>query len=132
MDDCIFCRIIDGRVPAEMVYQDDSIVAFRDARPASPIHVLIVPRKHIPTLNDIAEDDRILSEIGTVAKKIAGQLGVGESGYRFFINVNRGGGQVVFHLHAHVVAGNDLGTFFIKAAVCCAIIWRKLASLFGR
>ncbi len=129
MSDCVFCKIIDGRVPARKVYEDDHVVAFWDTRPASPIHILIVPKVHIPTLNDISENDQILAHIGAVAKTVAGQLGVHESGYRLFINVNRGGGQVVFHLHAHLVAGNDLGSFFIKAAIVCAVLWRKLVGL---
>ena len=127
--DCIFCKIIAGQVPSRKVYEDDLTMAFRDANPASPIHILIVPKKHIPTLNDIPEDDTLLCHLGLVARKIAKDLGVAESGYRFFINVNRGGGQVVFHLHAHLIAGKDLGTFFINVAVVCAVIWRKLVSL---
>ncbi|MCX5874284.1 MAG: HIT domain-containing protein, partial [Deltaproteobacteria bacterium] len=107
------------------------VVAFWDANPASPIHILIVPRKHIPTLNDVPEEDPILSHIATVAKKIAADLGVAEIGYRFFINVNKGGGQVVFHLHAHVVSGRDMGTKFIKAAIALAVGWRKLLKKFG-
>jgi histidine triad (HIT) family protein len=129
MSDCIFCKIIDGRVPARKVYEDDHVVAFWDARPASPIHILIVPRVHIPTLNDINENDQILAHMGAVAKIVARQFGVDQSGYRLFINVNRGGGQMVFHLHAHLVAGNDLGSFFIKAAIVCAVLWRKLVGL---
>jgi histidine triad (HIT) family protein len=129
MSDCIFCRIIAGQVPARIVYEDELVVAFRDARPASPVHILIVPKKHIPTLNDITENDQILAHIGTVAKIVAKRLGVDQSGYRLFVNVNRGGGQVVFHLHVHLVAGNDLGSFFIKAAIACAVLWRKLVNL---
>ncbi len=132
MTDCIFCKIINGQLPAKKVYQDELTCAFWDARPASPIHILIVPRHHIPTLNDVPEGDNILAHLGNVAKKIARDLGVDKSGYRFFINVNRGGGQVVYHLHAHLVAGNDVGMLFIKAAVACAVIWRKLVKLFRR
>jgi histidine triad (HIT) family protein len=132
MSDCIFCMIIDGRIPARKVYEDDSVVAFWDAHPASPIHILIVPKKHIPTLNDIPENDEILSHVGAVAKTVARQLGVDQSGYRLFINVNRGGGQMVFHLHAHLVAGKDLGSLFFKAAIVCAVLWRKLVGLIAR
>ncbi|MFH1114992.1 MAG: histidine triad nucleotide-binding protein [Pseudomonadota bacterium] len=131
-NDCVFCRIIEGKLPARIVYEDDLTTAFMDTNPASPIHILIVPKRHIPTLNDLTEEDTLLCRLGQVAKKLATDLGVAESGYRFFINVNRGGGQRVFHLHAHVVAGNDLGTFFIKAAVGAAIVWRKLVSLVKR
>jgi len=126
MTDCIFCKIIDGKLPARKVYEDDRVVAFWDAKPASPVHILIVPREHIPTLNDIPEEDRIVDHLSIVARKIAADLGVAESGYRFFINVNRGGGQVIFHLHAHLVAGNDFGTLFIKIGIAAAVLWRKL------
>jgi histidine triad (HIT) family protein len=129
MSDCIFCKIIDGHIPSRKVYEDDRVVAFWDAHPASPIHILIVPKNHIPTLNDIPENDQILAHVGAVAKTVARQFGVDQSGYRLFVNVNRGGGQMVFHLHAHLVAGNDLGTLFIKAAIACAILWRKLMGL---
>lgn len=129
MTDCIFCKIIDGKLPARKLYEDDRVVAFWDARPASPVHVLIVPRKHIPTLNDVPEEDGIVDHLSRVAKKIARDLGVAESGYRFFINVNRGGGQVIFHLHAHLVAGNDFGTLFIKVGIAAAVLWRKLVRL---
>ena len=129
MDDCIFCRIIEGKVAAERVYEDDQVVAFHDAYPASPVHILIVPRRHLPTLNDIPDGDTILSHMGRVARKIAEDLGVAESGYRFFVNVNREGGQVVFHLHAHIVSGKDFGTFIIKLAIGFAILWRRLVKL---
>ncbi|MHB8205384.1 MAG: histidine triad nucleotide-binding protein [Desulfomonilaceae bacterium] len=128
MADCIFCKIIEGKIPAKIVYQDELVVAFEDANPASPIHILIVPRKHIPTLNDVPENDPILSHIGTVARNIAADLGVAQTGYRFFINVNKGGGQVIFHLHAHLVSGKDMGTRFIKGAIVLAVGWRKLVA----
>jgi histidine triad (HIT) family protein len=131
MADCIFCKIIEGKIPAKIVYQDDLVVAFWDANPASPIHILIVPRIHIPTLNDVPDNDPMLSHIGMVAKKIARDLGVAETGYRFFINVNKGGGQVIFHLHAHIVSGKDMGTNFIKVAIALAVGWRKLVKIFS-
>jgi len=130
--DCIFCKIIEGKLPAREVYEDDLTMAFWDATPTCPIHILVVPKRHIPTLNDIPDGDTLLCRLGQVAKKIAKDQGVAESGYRFFINVNRGGGQRVFHLHAHLIAGNDLGTFFIKAAIGVAILWRKVVSLVKR
>jgi histidine triad (HIT) family protein len=107
--DCVFCRILEGKVPAEIVYQDEFVVAFWDANPAAPIHILIVPRNHIPTLNDILPDDVVLSQMGRAAARIAGDFGVAQSGYRFFVNVNRGGGQVIFHLHAHLVSRTGSG-----------------------
>jgi len=132
MTDCIFCRIIEGDLPADKVYEDDQILAFWDSRPASPIHILIVPKKHIPTFNDIPKDDALLWRMGAVAQQLAKDLGVDQSGYRFFINVNRGGGQVVFHLHAHMVAGKDLSSYLIKAAIAFAVLWRKLLSVLCR
>jgi histidine triad (HIT) family protein len=101
---CIFCKIVQGKMQADRVYEDQLVVAFWDARPVRPIHILIVPRAHIPTLNEVEPDDSILAHVGQVAVKIAEKFGVAESGYRFFVNVNRGGGQVIFHLHAHVIA----------------------------
>lgn len=103
-DDCVFCRIIAGKIPADRVYEDDMVVCFWDAKPVRPIHILIVPRQHIPTLNDIRPDDHILAHMCRVAVKVAEQFEVAESGYRIFVNVNRGGGQVVFHLHMHLIA----------------------------
>ncbi len=105
---CIFCQIIEGTRDAEKVYEDDLVTAFWDSNPVRPIHILIVPREHIPTLNDIPDDNQILAHIGRVASKIAQDFDVAESGYRFFINVNRGGGQEIFHLHAHLISrGTD-------------------------
>lgn len=127
MSDCVFCNIISGKLPAKIVYEDDRVVAFHDANPAFPIHILVVPRTHIPTLNDVPEGDQLISHIAKVARIIAKNLGVADSGYRFFINVNKGGGQVIFHLHAHVVSGSDIGSKFIKLAIVMASAWRKLA-----
>ncbi len=128
MSECIFCQIVNKKRPADIVYEDDKIVAFWDARPAAPVHVLIVPKEHISTLNDIPPGSSILADIGRGATAVARKLGVADSGYRFAINVNRGGGQVIFHLHAHLIAGKDLGTFLLKAAVIASTAWRKLIS----
>jgi histidine triad (HIT) family protein len=114
-----------------MVYEDDRVVAFWDANPTAPVHVLIVPRVHIPTLNDIPADDELLAHMGTVARHVAGRLGVLDSGYRFFVNVNRGGGQVIFHLHAHIIAGNDFGMKLIGLAVVVATAFRRIRSVFS-
>jgi histidine triad (HIT) family protein len=128
---CIFCGIIEGKRPADKVYEDESVVAFRDANPASPIHILIVPRRHFATLNDVPEGDRLVAHMTEVARKIARDHGVADTGYRFIINVNRGGGQVVFHLHAHLVAGSDFGTVFIKMGIALAVLSRKVFGAFG-
>ena len=106
-DDCTFCKIIQGVIPADKVYEDELVVAFWDANPVRPVHILIVPREHIATLNDIPADNQILAHIGQVVAKIARDFEVADSGYRFFINVNKGGGQVIFHLHAHLIAKKD-------------------------
>jgi histidine triad (HIT) family protein len=126
MSDCVFCEIIEGRRAAEKVYEDDLVVAFRDANPVAPIHILIVPRRHVPTLNDVPDGDPILSHIGAVARTIAEQHGVAESGYRIFINVNRGGGQVVFHLHAHLVAGRNMAQYLIRMTIGMIMAWKRL------
>jgi histidine triad (HIT) family protein len=103
-DDCIFCRIVQGKAAADKVYEDGLVVCFWDAKPVRPVHILIVPRRHIPTLNDVGPDDEIIAHMSRVAVKVAEQFEVAESGYRIFVNVNRGGGQVVFHLHMHLIA----------------------------
>lgn len=103
---CIFCDIVNGKRPAKQVFEDERVVAFWDANPAAPIHILIVPREHIPTLNDVPPDNDILAHVGQVAVRIAEQFGVAQSGYRVFVNVNSGGGQVIFHLHVHLIVRN--------------------------
>ena len=126
---CVFCKIIRGELPSQKVYEDDLTIAFRDANPISEVHILVVPKRHIPTLNDLPADDTLLSHLGSVARKIAADLGVDQSGYRFVINVNRGGGQVVFHLHAHLTAGNGVGLYLIRAVIGLSALWRKAGSL---
>jgi len=101
---CVFCNIVQGKVPADLVYEDELVVGFWDQNPVRPIHILIVPREHIPTLNDVPLGNHILSHIGQVAREIAERFGVAQTGYRFFINVNRDGGQEIFHLHAHLIS----------------------------
>ncbi len=104
--DCLFCKISQGKTNTEILYENDTLVVFRDINPAAPIHLLIVPKKHIRSVNDLtAVEQPILSEMVMVAKEMAVQQGVEKSGYRLFINVERGGGQVIFHLHMHLVGG---------------------------
>ena len=106
MESCLFCRIIRGEKPADFVYEGDSLVAFRDIRPQAPHHILIVPRKHIRSINDLTDEDRpLISELILCAKGIAKTLGIEESGYKLVFNVERGGGQFVFHLHLHLMGG---------------------------
>ncbi len=104
--DCLFCKISHGKTSTEILYENDTLVVFRDINPAAPIHLLIVPKRHIRGVNDLTEADQpILSEMVMVAKEMAAQQGVDKSGYRLFINVERGGGQVIFHLHMHLIGG---------------------------
>ena len=106
MDDCIFCKISDGRIPSPHVYADDICVAFNDLTPQAPTHILIVPREHIDSL-DTAEEDQagILGHILMTAANIARGQGFSTNGYRVVINTNSDGGQTVFHLHVHLLAG---------------------------
>lgn len=109
MCDCIFCKIINGDIPSDKVYEDENLFAFRDIHPLAPVHVLIVPKIHISSLNDVNDRNEIvLSGIFSAAKKIAESLGIAESGYRFAINTGKDGGQEVMHLHAHVMGGAKL------------------------
>ena len=102
--DCVFCQIIRGELPAEFVYQDESLVVFKDAHPHAPVHLLVVPRKHIRSINDLTEEERpIISEMVFRAKEIARQVSVNTSGYKLVFNVERGAGQVIFHLHLHLI-----------------------------
>ena len=103
---CIFCKIIRGDQPADFVYQGDVVVAFRDKNPHAPQHILIVPRAHIRSINDLREEDRpVVSELFMRAKELANMLGIDQSGYKLVFNVERGGGQYVFHLHLHLLGG---------------------------
>ena len=106
MQSCLFCKIIRGDQPAEVVHEDENVVAFKDIRPQAPTHFLIVPRKHIPTLNDLTTDDAsLVGHIFQVARDLAVQFGIHEMGYRAIFNVNAGAGQSVFHVHLHVLGG---------------------------
>ena len=106
--DCIFCKVAAGEIPAETVYEDEQVVAFRDINPVAPTHVLIIPRKHIPTVNDLQPDDaEVVGQLSLAAKKVAAELGVADEGYRLNINTNAGAGQSVFHLHMHLLAGRS-------------------------
>jgi len=104
--DCIFCKIVNGKIPTEFLYEDDTLVVFRDINPHAPVHILIVPKKHIRSINDLTENDReIISHTIMVGKDIAQKESVNSSGYKLLFNVERGGGQVIFHLHLHLIGG---------------------------
>ncbi len=107
--DCIFCKIIQQELPAKLIYQDDNVIAFDDLHPQAPVHKLIVPRKHIATLNDLdATDTELMGHLLQTAQKLAKQLGIAENGYRVVVNCNAGGGQVVFHIHLHLLGGRNM------------------------
>lgn len=106
----IFDRIIKGELPADIVYRDELVTAFRDIHPLAPTHILIVPNKSIPTVNDLTDDDEaIAGRLLLAAAKIAAQEGIAEGGYRLIINCNRDGGQEVYHLHLHLLGGRRMG-----------------------
>src|SRR5215467_7535405 len=106
MADCLFCKIIDRTIPASIVYEDDRVLAFNDINPQAPTHVMIIPKRHIPTLNDIGvEDEQIVGELVRRAAAIAKERGFSETGYRTLFNTNRGAGQSVFHIHLHLLGG---------------------------
>jgi len=107
--DCLFCKILAGEIPAELVYESDTAVAFRDISPQAPTHVLVIPRKHISTINDITpEDETIVGSLYTAAREIAAAEGIGDDGYRAVMNCNEGAGQSVFHIHLHVLGGRPM------------------------
>lgn len=104
--DCIFCKIINGDIPTEFVHQDDNLVVFKDINPLAPVHLLIVPKRHIRSINDVTDADReIVAELIITARQMAERFSINESGYRIFFNVEKGGGQEVFHLHMHMIGG---------------------------
>ncbi|MFT7584121.1 MAG: histidine triad (HIT) family protein [Cellvibrionaceae bacterium] len=106
----IFSKIINKEIPSDMVYQDDLVTAFRDITPQAPVHILIVPNKVIPTVNDIEEDDEVIvGRMMVVAKRLAQQEGIAEDGFRLIINCNKHGRQEVFHLHMHLLGGRQFG-----------------------
>lgn len=111
----LFAKIVRGEIPADIVYQDDSVTAFRDINPVAPTHILIVPNKVIPTANDLtAAHEQVAGHMLVVAAKIAAQEGIADDGYRLIINCNAHGGQVVFHLHMHLVGGRPLGPMVLR------------------
>jgi histidine triad (HIT) family protein len=104
--DCLFCKIANEEIPTEFLFKNDNLVVFRDINPQAPVHLLIVPIRHIRSINDIEKNDgEIISELISVAKDMAKKEGVNESGYRLFFNVEKGGGQVIFHIHLHLIGG---------------------------
>ena len=110
MNDCIFCKIIKGEIPSQKIFEDDEMLAFNDLRPMAPVHLLVIPKKHIKSLLDLeAQDAALAGRLLHRAQELAKQQGCGENGARFVINAKRDGGQTVDHLHIHVLGGRRLG-----------------------
>ncbi len=108
-NDCIFCQILSGEIPAERVYEDEDACAFIDTKPQAPSHILIIPREHMDSLNDVGQgDERLLGHLLRLAAKVANQLGIAESGFRAVINTGPDAGQSVSHLHVHLLGGRTL------------------------
>jgi len=111
----IFSKIIAGEIPSEIVYKDEQVTAFKDIRPAAPVHILLVPNIEIPTVNDVlSEHEQLLGHLFVVAKQIAQEQGIAASGYRLIVNCRDDGGQEVYHLHMHLVGGRNLGPLLAK------------------
>jgi len=106
MTDCLFCKIITGDIPSTNVFRDKQVTAFRDLNPAAPTHILLVPNKHIDSVNTLTDgDEQLIGHLFTVAKQIAAQEGIAEGGYRLIINTNKHAGPTVFHIHLHLLGG---------------------------
>ncbi len=109
MNACIFCRIVDGTIPAKIAFQDDRVLAFHDVNPQAPVHVLVIPKRHMQSLQDMTrEDGDLLAHLLMVCKEVGSNQGLCESGYRVVTNVGRDAGQSVFHLHLHVLGGRRM------------------------
>jgi len=109
MTDCLFCKMVSGEIKPDVVYEDDDVLAFRDVNPQAPMHVLIIPKAHISTANDLDEDNvDVIGQMYLAARKIANDEGVSEAGYRMVMNCNAGAGQSVFHIHLHVLGGRQM------------------------
>jgi histidine triad (HIT) family protein len=106
-DQCLFCMIARGEIPAKVVAEDATCIAFRDVNPQAPVHVLVIPRAHVPSLNEVTSP-ALLADLLQMAREVAKQEGIATSGYRVVFNTNRDGGQTVFHLHAHVLGGRHM------------------------
>ena len=110
IEDCLFCKIVAGEIPADIVHETDDTLAFRDINPQAPVHILIIPRKHIATINDLDDADKaIVGSLFTAARDIAAAEGLAEEGYRVVMNCNEAAGQTVFHIHLHLLGGRRMG-----------------------
>ena len=110
MGDCIFCKIIEKKIPSTFVYEDNKVLAFNDINPVAPVHVIIIPKNHIANVNELTQDNAsVIGDIHMAAKKIAEKLGIADKGYRLINNCGADAGQTVFHLHYHLIGGVSLG-----------------------
>jgi histidine triad (HIT) family protein len=110
MEDCIFCKIINGEIPSEKVYEDEEILAFKDINPAAPVHILVIPKKHIKSLLEVNEEDsKIIAKIYEVINKIVKDMKMEQDGFRVIVNCGKDAGQEVMHLHFHLLGGKKLG-----------------------
>ncbi len=108
--DCIFCKIINREIPSEIVYEDEDVLAFKDISPAAPVHILVIPKKHISALTELTEsDEALIGKIYTVINKVAKEQGIFNSGYRVIVNCGKDGCQEVKHIHFHLLGGKNLG-----------------------
>ena len=111
--DCLFCKIVAGEIPADIIYSDDDIIGFRDIQPQAPVHVLFIPRRHIATANDLDDGDAALvGGLVLAARRYAAEQGFADDGYRLIMNCNADGGQTVFHVHLHLLAGQAMPAGF--------------------
>ena len=110
MEDCVFCKIIKGDIPCDKVYEDEEVIAFKDIQPAAPIHILVIPKKHIATLLEVKQEDSyLIAHIYQVINKIATDMGIDKEGFRVIVNCGKDAGQEVMHIHFHLLAGKKLG-----------------------
>ncbi len=115
MENCIFCKIINREIPSNIVYEDERVIAFNDVNPAAPIHILVIPKKHIETLLDVSEEDSsLIAYIYQIINKIAVEIGFAEKGFRVIANCGEDSGQEVKHIHFHVLAGKKLGDKIVE------------------
>lgn len=114
-DNCLFCKIVEGTIPSRKAYEDERVVAFHDIQPQAPVHLLVIPKKHIASLNDAgAEDAELLGRLQLAASQVARDAGLSDTGFRVVTNIGRDAGQVVFHIHYHVLGGEKLGSLGAK------------------
>ena len=108
--DCIFCKIVEGSLPSNKIFENEKVVAFHDIQPQAPVHILFIPKKHVASMNDVTGDEfALIADIHKAAQHVAKEMGIAESGYRLVNNCGSDGGQIVFHIHYHLLGGEKLG-----------------------